>query len=136
MPRSPSTTSLSDFITSEIARVFAAGAASARAAAPAAGPKRRGRPLGAGKSAAPKAAAPKAAQPARAKSKKSAAGPADRDLETVLAYVSAHPSQRSEEISKGIGGDRDIIKAALATLTAQGKVSRSGYGRGGTYKVR
>lgn len=123
------TASLSEFIASEIQRIFAARAASvAGAAVPAAVPKRRGRPPGKTKAAASKPAAPK-----RRKSAKATGGAADRDLDTVLAYVKAHPGQRSEQIQKGIGGDGALIKEALAVLRAGGKVATKGYGRGGTY---
>ena len=123
--------SLSEFIASEIKRAFAAGAAAvAGAAAPAAVPKRRGRPPGKTKAAVSKAkaAVSKSKTPAKAKG-----GAADRDLGTVLAYVKTHPGERSEQIQKGIGGDGALIKEALAALTAKGRLRRAGYGRGGIY---
>ena len=81
------------------------------------------------------------AAPATAKPTKSKKGlhrnsvDIEKTVAAVLGFIERSPGLRSEQIAKGLGGDRSDVKDALARLRAGGKVKTKGQKRATTYSV-
>ena len=75
--------------------------------------------------------APKAKTGAKSVRRSSEQVTADNDQ--LLAYIKAHPGQRSEEIQKGLGMARPNIFSGLQTLRGKGRVKMKGIKRGALY---
>ena len=59
----------------------------------------------------------------------------EKTIAAVLAFIERSPGLRSEQIAKGMGGDRSDVKDALGRLRAGGKVKTKGQKRAMTYSV-
>ena len=55
------------------------------------------------------------------------------DNDKLLAYVKAHPGQRSEQIQKGAGMPKPNVASGLTVLREAGKISMKGIKRAATY---